>query len=290
MLVTTLIAGLVLGGTYALVAMGLTLQYGISRIMNLAYGETIIAASFLAYVLNGSLGINPLLGLVISAPLGFAFSYLIYGIMLRPLVARSKTAMSLEIDSILATFGLLFVIQGVLLVLFGANYMSYSYMNFGVDILGASVAANRLLALGLAVVIGGGLYLLLTRTLWGTALRAVAVSPTSAPLVGIDANRAARLAFALGGALAACGGVVISMYQTFTATSGVVFTMKALIVVIMGGVGNLLGALSAGLILGLVETFVATYVSPGLTLAAVYLIFLCILLWRPSGLFGKVRR
>lgn len=290
MLVTTLIAGLVLGGTYALVAMGLTLQYGISRIMNLAYGETIIAASFLAYVLNGSLGINPLLGLVISAPLGFAFSYLIYGIMLRPLVARSKTAMSLEIDSILATFGLLFVIQGVLLVLFGANYMSYSYMNFGVDILGASVAANRLLALGLAVVIGGGLYLLLTRTLWGTALRAVAVSSSSAPLVGIDANRAARLAFALGGALAACGGVVISMYQTFTATSGVVFTMKALIVVIMGGVGNLLGALSAGLILGLVETFVATYVSPGLTLAAVYLIFLCILLWRPSGLFGKVRR
>jgi branched-chain amino acid transport system permease protein len=290
MLVTTLIAGLLLGGTYALVAMGLTLQYGISRIMNLAYGETIIAASFLAYVLNGSLGINPLLGLVISAPLGFAFSYLIYGLMLRPLVARSKTAMSLEIDSILATFGLLFVIQGVMLVLFGANYMSYSYMNFGVDILGASVAANRLLALGLAVVIGGGLYLLLTRTLWGTALRAVAVSSVSAPLVGIDANRAARLAFALGGALAACGGVVISMYQTFTATSGVVFTMKALIVVIMGGVGNLLGALSAGLILGLVETFVATYVSPGLTLAAVYLIFLCILLWRPSGLFGKVRR
>ena len=290
MLVTTLIAGLVLGGTYALVAMGLTLQYGISRIMNLAYGETIIAASFLAYVLNGSLGINPLLGLLISAPLGFAFSYMIYGIMLRPLVARSKTAMSLEIDSILATFGLLFVIQGIMLVLFGANYMSYSYMNFGVDILGANVAANRLLALGLAVAIGGGLYLLLTRTLWGTALRAVAVSSTSAPLVGIDANRAARLAFALGGALAACGGVVISMYQTFTATSGVVFTMKALIVVIMGGVGNLLGALSAGLILGLVETFVATYVSPGLTLAAVYLIFLCILLWRPSGLFGKVRR
>lgn len=290
MLVTTLIAGLVLGGTYALVAMGLTLQYGISRIMNLAYGETIIAASFLAYVLNSSLGINPLLGLLIAAPLGFALGYVIYGIMLRPLVARSKTAASLEIDSILATFGLLFVIQGVMLVAFGANYTSYSYMNFGVDILGASVAANRLLALGLAVVIGGGLYVLLTRTLWGTALRAVAVSAASAPLVGIDANRAARLAFALGGALAACSGVVISMYQTFTATSGVVFTMKALIVVIMGGVGNLLGALSAGLILGLVETFVATYVSPGLTLAAVYLIFLCILLWRPSGLFGKVRR
>lgn len=290
MFVTTLIAGLVLGGTYALVAMGLTLQYGISRIMNLAYGETIIAASFLAYALSGSFNINPLVSLVLAAPLGFIFSYLIYGLMLRPLVARSKTAAALEIDSILATFGLLFVIQGVMLVMFGGNYISYTYMNFGVDIFGASVAANRLLALVLALALGGGLYLLLTRTLWGTALRAVAVAPSSAPLVGIDANRAVRLAFALGGALAACGGVVISMYQTFTATTGVVFTMKALIVVIMGGVGNLLGALSAGLILGLVETFVATYVSPGLTLAAVYLIFLGILLWRPSGLFGKARR
>lgn len=290
MLMTTLIAGLVLGGTYALVAMGLTIQYGIARTMNLAYGETIIAASFAAYLIHNSLGASPVIGLAVVAPAGFALGWLIYGLVLRPLVARSKGGAALEIDSILATFGLLFVIQGVMLAGFGGNYISYSYMNFGVDILGTRVAANRLLALALALAIGGGLYLLLTRTRWGTALRAVAVAPASAPLVGIDANRAARFAFALGGAMAACGGVVISMYQTFTASSGVIFTMKALIVVIMGGVGNLAGALSAGLILGLVETFVATYVSPGLTLAAVYLIFLCILLWRPAGLFGKARR
>ncbi|HSX76151.1 MAG TPA: branched-chain amino acid ABC transporter permease, partial [Shinella sp.] len=195
-----------------------------------------------------------------------------------------------EIDSILATFGLLFVIQGVMLVFFGSNYTNYSYLNIGVSVLGTTIAANRLLAFALAIVLGGGLYLLLTRTLWGTALRAVAVSPTSAPLVGIDVERAARMAFAIGGALAAAGGVVISMYQTFTATAGVVFTMKALIVVIMGGVGNILGALFSGLLLGLVETFVATYVDPGLTLAATYLIFLAILLWRPAGLFGRSAR
>jgi branched-chain amino acid transport system permease protein len=108
--------------------------------------------------------------------------------------------------------------------------------------------------------------------------------------VGIDVVKAARFAFAIGGALAAAGGVVISMYQTFTATSGVVFTMKALIVIIMGGVGNVAGALSAGIILGLVETFVATYVDPGLTLAATYGIFLIVLLCRPSGLFGRATR
>lgn len=290
MLVTALLSGLVLGGTYALVAMGLTLQYGIARIMNLAYGETIIAAAFLAYVLFNGLGINPVLGLLAAVPLGFVFGYLVYGLMMRPLVRRAKNRETLEIDSILATFGLLFVIQGVMLVLFGSNYTSYSYLNIGVSVFGATIAANRLIAFALAIVLGSGLYLLLTRTLWGTALRAVAASPTSAPLVGIDVERAARTAFAIGGALAAAGGVVISMYQTFTATAGVVFTMKALIVVIMGGVGNILGALFSGLLLGLVETFVATYVDPGLTLAATYLIFLAILLWRPAGLFGRSAR
>lgn len=290
MLTTAIISGLVLGGTYALIAMGLTLQYGIARIMNLAYGETIIAAAFLAYVLFGQWGINPVLGLFIAAPVGFVFGYLVYGLMLRPLVARAASRESLEIDSILATFGLLFVIQGVMLVIFGSNYTSYNYLNVGINVFGSVVAANRLLALGLAVVIGGALYLLLTRTLWGTALRAVAVAPKSAPLVGIDVDRAARFAFAIGCGLAAAGGVVISTYQTFTATAGVVFTMKALVVVIMGGVGNILGALSAGLILGLVETFVATYLDPGLTLAATYLIFLAVLLWRPAGLFGRSSR
>ncbi|MGH6761748.1 MAG: branched-chain amino acid ABC transporter permease [Phyllobacterium sp.] len=287
MLVAAIVGGLVLGGTYAMIAMGLTLQYGIARIMNLAYGETIIAASFLSFVLYNTLGLSPILGLLIVVPAGFLLGYLVYGIMMRPLVARAKDKGSLEIDSILATFGLLFVIQGVLLVMFGSNFTSYSYLNEPVVIFGTTIAANRLLALVLAVVLSGGLYLFLTRTLWGTALRAVSVSASSASLVGIDVNRTARFAFALGGALAAAGGVVISMYQTFTATSGVVFTMKALIVVIMGGVGNVLGALSAGLILGLVETFVATYLDPGLTLAATYGIFLVILLWRPSGLFGK---
>ncbi|SSC71581.1 unnamed protein product [Ciceribacter sp. T2.26MG-112.2] len=290
MLVTTIVSGLVLGGTYALIAMGLTLQYGIARIMNLAYGETIIAAAFLAYVLFGQWGINPVLGLLVAVPIGFVFGHLVYGLMLRPLVARAANRESLEIDSILATFGLLFVIQGVMLVVFGSNYTSYNYLNVGINVFGAVIAANRLLALGLAVVLGGGLYLLFTRTLWGTALRAVAVSPTAAPLVGIDVDRAARLAFAIGCGLSAAGGVVISTYQTFTATAGVVFTMKALVVVIMGGVGNILGALSAGLILGLVETFVATYLDPGLTLAATYLIFLSVLLWRPAGLFGRSSR
>lgn len=290
MLFSAILTGLVLGGTYALVAMGLTLQYGVARIMNLAYGDIIIAASFGAFVLFTALGINPLLGMLIVIPAGFALSWLIYAVMLQPLARRSRDRGRLEGDSILATFGLLFVIQGVALVLFGSGFMSYSYLSVPVDILGTTIAANRLLAFGLAITFGLGLWLVLTRTRFGTVIRAVAANPASAPLVGIDVDSVARFAFAIGGALAAAGGVVVSMYLTFSATMGVIFTMKALIVVIMGGVGNLMGALAAGLILGLVETLVASFIDPGLTLAATYLIFLAVLVVRPQGLFGKAAR
>ncbi|MFD1944043.1 branched-chain amino acid ABC transporter permease [Paradevosia shaoguanensis] len=287
MLLSALLTGLVLGGTYALIAMGLTLQYGVARIMNLAYGDVIIAAAFGAFVLFNLAGLNPLLGLLIIVPAGFVLSYLIYALMLQPLARRSGDRGRLEVDSILATFGLLFVIQGIALVVFGSGFMSYSFLAVPINILGTPLAANRVLAFALAVLLGGGLYLLLTRTRWGTAIRAVAVAPGSAPLVGIDVDRVARFAFALGGALAAAGGVIISMYLTFSATAGVVFTMKALVVVIMGGVGNIPGALAAGLILGVVETLVASFIDPGLTLAATYLIFLAVLVLRPSGLFGR---
>ena len=287
MFVSTLVFGLMLGGTYALIALGLSLQYGIARIMNLAYGEVLIAAAFAAFVLFSALGLSPLWSLLIVVPLGYALSWLIYQAMMRPLVRRSGASGRLEVDSILATFGLLFVIQGVMLVTFGGNYHSYSYLTEGVDLFGVTVAANRALSFLLSMLIGGGLYLVLTRSRWGLNLRAVALSPGSAPLVGIDVNRIARAGFALGGALAVAGGVMISMHQTFSASYGVIFTMKALVVVIMGGVGNLMGALVAGLLLGLVETFVLVYVDPGLTLAATYALFLAVLLWRPEGLFAR---
>lgn len=286
MFLTTLILGLVLGGTYALLALGLTLQYGIARIMNLAYGEMTLIAAFVLVTLFQQLGLSPLLALLLIAPAGYAFGWLLYQGMMRPLVKRAGARGRLEVDSILATFGLLFVIQGVLLLCFGANFTSISYLDRGVSVFGVPVALNRLIALGICVVTGGGLVLALAKTRWGLVMRAVALTPGSAPLVGIDVNRVARQGFALGTALASVAGASIAMYQTFSATAGVDYTMKALVIVIMGGVGNVGGALFAGLALGLLETFVATAIDPGLTLAATFAIFLIVLLWRPQGLFG----
>lgn len=282
-----LLNGLTLGGMYALVAIGLTLQYGVARIMNLSYGEFLIAAAFAAYWLFNSFSVNPLLGLVLVTPLAFALNWLIYRLLLSPLVRRAKTRAALEVDSILATFGLLFIVEGIVLVLFGGNYFNYSFLTGVIEVLGTPLALNRLLAVGFALLLGIGLYLLLNRTRRGTAIRAVAVDPTAAQLVAIDVRAAAALAFALGGALVAASGVLVSMFLTFNAAMGVVFTMKALIVVIMGGVGNLAGCLIAGLLLGLAESFVATYLDPGLTIAANFALFLAVLIIRPHGLFGR---
>jgi branched-chain amino acid transport system permease protein len=285
-----LIAGAILGGMYALVAMGLTLQYGVARIMNLSYGEFLVGAAFASYFLFTGAGVSPLIGLLLVVPAAFLLNWAIYRLALLPLVRRAKNRDMLEVDSILATFGLLFVMQGIAQVLFGGQYYSYSYLSIPLTIFGSTVALNRVIALAFAAVIGVALYLALTRTRAGTAIRAVAVDPVAAGLVAIDVRRVSAFTFALGGALVAAGGVLVSVFLTFNASMGVVFTMKALIVVIMGGVGNLLGALLAGLVLGLVETVVARLFDPGLTLAATYTLFLAVLLWRPTGLLGSAAR
>jgi branched-chain amino acid transport system permease protein len=290
LIVDLLLAGTILGGMYALIAMGLTLQYGVARILNLSYGEFLVGAAFGAYWLFTAWSVSPLVGLMLALPAAFAANWLIYRILLVPLVRRAKSRDALEADSILATFGLLFVVQGIALVMFGGQYYSYSYLSIPVTIVGSTVAVNRLVALLFAAVIGLALYLALTRTRAGTALRAVAADPVAAGLVAIDVRAASAFAFALGGALVAAGGVLVSMFLTFNAAMGVTFTMKALIVVIMGGLGNLLGALVAGLLLGLAETVVARLVDPGLTLAVNFALFLTVLLLRPSGLFGRPAR
>ncbi|MGM4916830.1 branched-chain amino acid ABC transporter permease [Tardiphaga sp. 813_E8_N1_3] len=284
------LTGLVLGGMYALIAMGLTLQYGVARIMNLSYGEFLIGAAFASYWLFTGWALNPLAGLAFVIPVSFGISYLLYRVLLTPLVRRARTRDALEVDSILATFGMMFIVQGIMLTMFGGAYFSYSFLAIPVKIVGEVLALNRLIAFGLAVIVGLALYLTLTRTRIGTSIRAVAVDPIAAQLVAIDVTRTSALAFALGGALVASAGVLISMFLTFSATSGVVFTMKALIVVVMGGVGNLLGCLVAGLALGLSEALVATFIDPGLTLAVNFALFLGVLLVKPAGIFGRAQR
>ncbi|MEK9702634.1 MAG: branched-chain amino acid ABC transporter permease [Deltaproteobacteria bacterium] len=281
-----LVSGFLLAGTYVLIAMGLNLQYGVARIMNLANGEVLIAGALAAFWLSTNAEISPLITIFLIAPTAYAVNWLIYKILLRPLVKRSKSRGQLEVDSILATFGLSFIMVGLMLAVHGEFY-TYEFLSQPITILGSIVAMNRFIAFILAVLVAISLYFWLNHTRAGSALRAVAVSPQAAGLVGIDVPRVAAIAFALGGSVTAIGGALISTFITLDGSVGVVFTMKALIIVILGGVGDIRGAVVAALILGIVETSVATLIDPGLTLAAAYLIFVLILLFRPQGLFGR---
>jgi branched-chain amino acid transport system permease protein len=282
-----IITGLLLGGTYALIAVGLTLQYGVARIMNLANGENLVFACFVALWLYTSYAVSPIFGIFLVAPAAFAINWAIYTFALRPLVKRAKNRGQLEVDSILSTFGLMFIFQGIMLLSFGGQVFKYSYLADAVPILGVNYGLNRVVAFLAAVVIAGALWFFLYRTRYGTAIRAVAVDPVSASLVAIDVPKAAAFAFALGGALTASSGVLLSSFYAFNASLGVTFTMKALIVVIMGGVGDVRGAVIAALLLGLAETAVASLIDPGLTIAATYALFILVLLFRPQGLFGR---
>src|SRR5690606_26476539 len=181
-----IVTGILLGGTYALIALGLTLQYGVSRIMNLANGETLVAACFVAFWLFTGYAVNPLVGLFVIAPAAFALNWAIYALLLRPLVRRAKNRGMLEVDSILATFGLLFILQGLMILAFGGEYVSYSFLAERFMLFGSAYGLNRVVAFVAAVAIAAALYLFLYRTRQGTAVRAVAVDPRSANLVAID--------------------------------------------------------------------------------------------------------
>ena len=229
-----IITGLLLGGTYALIAFGLNLQYGVARIMNLANGEFLVIGALAAFWIFVADAISPLITMVIVAPLAFFGNWLIYQILLLPLVRRAKNQGQLEVDSILTTFGMSFALVGVMVSVHG-EYFTYSYLAEPFEIISQTFALNRVVAFCFAASIGGLLWFWLYFTRSGMAMRAVSVSTEASGLVGINVPKMSALAFALGGAVTTIGGTLISTFITLDASVGVIFTMKALIIIIMGG-------------------------------------------------------
>jgi len=284
--IEVILGGVILGGLYALVAIGFNLQFGMARIVNLAYGEFLMGAAFAAFWMFTLFRINPIAGMLLSVPVSFGANWLVYRVLMLPLVRRTRTRQQLEGETILATFGLLFVLRGAATLAFSANNRFYDYLGEPISIFGFTFAANRVLAFAMACVFGAAIWLVLNRTRFGAALRALAIDPVGAQLVGIDVRGLSALAFASGGALVAAAGTLVSTFLTFNPAIGIEFTMKALVVVIMGGIGNIGGSLVAGLLLGIAEALCSYFVDSGLTLAVAYALFLLVLVIRPRGLFG----
>ena len=281
------LGGLLLGGMYGLIALGLNLQYGVARILNLSYGEFFLGGAFTAFFTIILYKLNPLLSLAICLPIAFVMNWLIYQYMMVPLIRRAPDQDALDADVVLVTFGLLFVFQGLALVNWSGDLRGYSFLATPVHVLGATVALNRLVAFLSACALAIALFAVLRYTRWGTALRAVTIDPVAAGLVGVDVRKSSALAFAAGGALAATSGMLVSTFVSFSATTGVEYILKALIVVIMAGVGRVTGTLAAGLLLGVVEALGGYLIDPALTIAINFALFMVILLLRPTGLFTR---
>jgi branched-chain amino acid transport system permease protein len=278
--------GLILGGLYGLIAVGLSLQYGVARVLNVSHGEFIMLGAFATYSLYTFLGINPLLSLVITAPAIFFIAFLAHRTMFNRIRKTSPSVAAFEGNSLLASFGLLFIIQNIALLGWGSDIKGFHYLSGSINLFGTMYAINRLVALALALVTGIAFYLFLLYTRLGKAIRTAAQDRNTAQLMGVNIHKVLGFCFGLGAFMAALAGFLISMMFEITPTMGLPYTIIAIIAVVLGGLGNILGSLIGGLILGLVGNVVMCF-SPALSMVAYYIIFLLLILLRPTGILGK---
>jgi len=281
-----LVLGLLVGGVYALVASGLSLVFGVMRIINIAHGAFLILGAFLTYTLWSGPGIDPLLSILIVAPATFALGWALYKVTIEPVRTAPMAS------TVLLTFGLALVIEATMGVIWGNNATSirppYGSDSFSIgsfympkaQVFGGLVAIAVLVALGLV----------LTRTWLGRAIRASAANPTGAELVGIKVSSVSALVFGLGTAAACTGGAIVGILYSFVPGTHYTWIARLLAVVVLGGLGSLNGAILGAILFGLAETFTSAYVSAAWATAFPYLIVFAVLLIRPQGLLGARQR
>jgi branched-chain amino acid transport system permease protein len=279
--------GLITGGIYAVVAIGLNLQYGLMRIMNISHGEFLMLGAYFTWLAHTVLKVNPLVFVPVVAVLLFLAGLAVYRLCFRRISRTAPSVDVIEARSLLVSFGLMFLVQNAAYLAWGADLRGYSFLDEPVDIAGARFTANRLVVFGFAL--GASLVLLaiLRYTLIGKAVRAMMQSPTGAQLVGIDTAVLHPAVFGAGLALAGVAGALLSMVYEISPAMGEPYTVTALIVITLGGLGSTLGALLGGLLLGLVEAFGMHFTSPSLKMLLSYGVFIAVLLARPKGLFAR---
>jgi branched-chain amino acid transport system permease protein len=283
-------SGLITGAVYALVGLGLNLQYGLMRILNIAHGEFLMVGAFLTWMAHSALGLSPLLMVPISFALLMAVGVVVHRLTFRRLARTSPNVDVFEARGLMVAFGLMFLVQNFAQSVWGADLRGYDYLTDPVRIGGeggAQFAGNKLLLLGLSLLFSVGLIVLLKQTLLGKGVRALMQSPTGAQLVGIDTQRLHPLMFGVGLGLSGVAGCLLSMAYTITPAMGEPYTVTALIVITLGGFGSMGGALVGGLALGVIEAVGMHFTNPSLKSLLSYAVFIGVLLWKPNGLFNK---
>ena len=281
------VAGLITGGMYALVAIGLNLQYGLMRVMNIAHGEFVMLGAYLAYWAYTLTGVSPLVALPGIFAALFVIGLVVYRLCFRGITRSAPSVEVLEARSLLVGFGLMFLLQNGAYLAWGADLRGYEYLATPVEIAGTRLGANRLVVFLFAVGVSLVLVAVLRSTLFGKAVRAMMQSPTGAQLVGIDTAVLHPVVFGAGLALAGVAGALLSMIYEISPAMGEPYTVTALIVITLGGLGSAPGSLVGGLLLGLVETFGTHMSNPSLKMLLSYGVFVAVLVLRPRGLFAR---
>jgi branched-chain amino acid transport system permease protein len=278
-----IINGLLLGGIYALLSIGLTLIFGVLEVINFAHGEFLMISMYMTFWLFKAYGIDPYLSLVIIIPVFFLFGLFIQRLIIRPLLNDPP------LNQIFATIGLGLVFQNLALLFFKADFRAVkpSYSNANILLGELIVSLPRLIAFAVAIGIIAALFLFLKKTFTGKAIRALAQQRRAAMLMGINVYRTYGIAFGLGIAcVGAAGAVLMPLFFVFP-TVGSLFVLIAFVVVILGGYNSLGGTLIAGLIIGVIEGFSGFFISPHLKEVVYFIMFIFILIFKPTGLMGR---
>jgi branched-chain amino acid transport system permease protein len=271
-----------MGALYAMIGIGLTIVFGVMRIINLAHGEMVMLGMFGAFWSQKLWGLDPFLSILLWTPLLFVLGVFVYRFLLRKIIPGG------ELNTLLYTAGLSLLIANLALMLWTGDYrtISLEYTITPMRPLGIAVPAALAIGFGVSAAITGSLWLFLGRTDIGRAIRATSQNKEAAILMGIDVDRVAAVAFGLGTALAGAAGVLLAPSLYLYPTVGELLIVKSFVIVVLGGLGSVPGAIAGGILLGLVESLGAVYVSTTYKDGLGYIIFLLVLLYRPSGIFG----
>jgi branched-chain amino acid transport system permease protein len=280
--VQTLILGLLVGGVYALLASGLTLIFGVMRVINIAHGAFVIVAAFLTYSLWDALDLDPLASVVFTTPAMFALGYALYVTTVRRIRGAHMSS------SVLLTFAIALVLEGLMGFIWGNTSHSVrpAYFNESFVVGDLFLPKAQVYGFALAAIVLGSLYLILTRTWLGRAIRASAFNPQGAALVGVNVSAVSAMTFAVGVAAAGAGGSIAAVLYPFLPGSHYQWIARLLSIVVLGGLGSLPGAAVGALLLGIAEAATVTYISPSWATAVPYVVIFVVLLVRPQGLMG----
>jgi branched-chain amino acid transport system permease protein len=287
LVIQAVILGLLTGGVYALMASGLTLAFGVMRVINVAQGAMIVAGAYASYTLFTDFHIDPFVSIVLMTPAAFAVGVVLQLVFLRPLRSDEREELSL-----LVTWAIALAFEGVLSVIYTTTYRATlpSYVNDTLTVQGYRIAVVRLAAFGVSGLILAALFLVLHRTRLGRAIRATVQNPVSARLLGVDAERVSAYGFGLSVATATAAGAVFGMVEPFNPGSHYDLISRLLTIIVLGGLGSLAGAVAAALVMGVSEAVLAATISPTWSSMVFFVILIAVLVVRPQGLLGTAER